>query len=189
MKKFKNRYRIKSTRLPNWNYAGTGKYFITICTKDREKYFGEIVDGVMILNDLGKEVERQWLLTPSIRPDMNLSLDEFQVMPNHFHGIIEFGWNKHNKKLLNSVLEGDKTAKDGTKFNFSNVFGPQCKNLGSVMRGFKSSVTTTARIDTISFNWQAGYYDVIIQDEIALNKIRKYIRNNPANWGRDRFRK
>ncbi|HMT28289.1 MAG TPA: hypothetical protein PKD91_03310 [Bacteroidia bacterium] len=189
MKKFKNRYRIKSTRLPNWNYAGTGKYFITICTKNREKYFGEIVDGVMISNDLGKEVERQWLLTPSIRPDMNLTLDEFQVMPNHFHGIIEFGWNKHNKLQVHNYLSNGLKDSDGTKNIFSNTFGPQRKNLGSVIRGFKSSVTTFARKNKIRFNWQPKFHDVIIRDDIALNKIRKYIRNNPANWGKDRFRK
>jgi putative transposase len=85
--RFKIRNR-KSLRLRNWNYANTASYFITICTKDRRHFFGEIVNGKMVLNDIGKIVESEWLNTLNLRPDMNLKLGAFVVMPNHFHGII-----------------------------------------------------------------------------------------------------
>ena len=43
MDKFKNKYRIASARLQSWDYGDDGAYFITICTKNREHFFGEIV--------------------------------------------------------------------------------------------------------------------------------------------------
>jgi len=105
---FKNKYRISSARSQSWNYADNGLYFITICTKDRECFFGDVVETrcfaslsdmpeyEMQLNDLGKKVKLEWLKTIELRPDMNLELAEYVVMPNHFHGIIFIGENKHN---------------------------------------------------------------------------------------------
>jgi len=68
---FKNKYRISSARLQTWNYADNGMYFITICTANRECFFGDIVETRCIasladvpeyemqLNDLGKKVESE----------------------------------------------------------------------------------------------------------------------------------
>ena len=61
-------------------------YFVTICTKNRAHYFGEIVKGKMHLNDIGNIAEQEWIKTLALRPDMNLELGEFVVMPNHFTG-------------------------------------------------------------------------------------------------------
>lgn len=104
---FKNKYRIPSARLQTWNYADQGMYFITICTANRECYFGNVVETrsfasaseshgptlfeqeyQMELNTLGDLVEREWVRTIELRPDMNLEMPEFVVMPNHFHGIV-----------------------------------------------------------------------------------------------------
>lgn len=76
MDKFKNKYRIPSARLQNWDYGSPGLYFITICTKDRNHYFGKIEDDVMALNELGLIVNSEWANTPKIRPDMNLELGD-----------------------------------------------------------------------------------------------------------------
>jgi len=121
---FKNKYRIPSTRLQSWNYADNAMYFITICTANRECFFGNVVEAHVVetprnfgaslqhvtpqpiaepefkmeLNDLGKVVETEWLKTIELRPDMNLELDDYVVMPNHFHGIIFIGENKYNMK-------------------------------------------------------------------------------------------
>ncbi len=51
--KFKNKYRISSARLQTWNYAWDAAYFVTICTKNREHYFGEIENAVMNLSGIG----------------------------------------------------------------------------------------------------------------------------------------
>jgi len=96
---FKNKYRIESFRLKNWDYRNAGAYFITICTKNRAHYFGEIADREMQLSEIGKIVENEWIKTPEIRPDMNLKQGEFVVMPNHFHAILIIGQNEYNIQL------------------------------------------------------------------------------------------
>ena len=70
----------------NYDYSSEGAYFITICAKDRECLFGEIVDEKMILNDLGKIAFDEWQKTEEIRK--NILVDEFVIMPNHLHGIL-----------------------------------------------------------------------------------------------------
>lgn len=84
--KYKNKYRIDSTRLKNWDYSWNGHYFITICTKDRQTFFGNIENGIMILNDIGKIAEKFWLEIPEHFD--NVILDEFVIMPDHVHGIL-----------------------------------------------------------------------------------------------------
>ncbi len=76
----------RSIRLPGYDYAQAGAYFITLCTHNREHLFGEIVNGEMVLNDLGKIVHDEWNHTSIIRP--TIELGEFVVMPNHFHAIM-----------------------------------------------------------------------------------------------------
>ena len=94
--KFQNKYRITTTRLQSWDYASQGMYFITICTKDRLHFFGEINNGEMNFSEIGKIVETEWIKTPEMRFDMNLELCEFVIMPNHFHAIIIIGKNEYN---------------------------------------------------------------------------------------------
>lgn len=191
MEKFQNKYRIASARLQNWNYGSPGLYFVTVCTKNREHYFGEIQNGEMMLNELGHFVHSEWEKSPAIRRDMNLELGEFVVMPNHFHGILIIGENEFNKP------DGGITVADvDTRCIVSlppnaqstpNKFGPQSKNLGSVMRGFKSSVTTHSKKINIEFGWQSRYHDHIIRSQEEYIRISNYIINNPANWKDDKF--
>ncbi|MFI5133400.1 MAG: transposase [Chitinophagales bacterium] len=224
MNKFKNKYRIPSARLQNWDYGSPGLYFITICTKNRECYFGKIKNSEMLLNELGLIANDEWIKTPQIRPDMNLELGEFIVMPNHFHAIIIIGENNFNS--LNSRNATDIGAMPGTDAlnrrdgigdrgvtndrdvpddehpairrdamhgvsttdNItSNKFGPQSKNLGSVIRGYKSSVTTHARKNNIEFDWQERFHDHIIRSHDDFGRISNYIINNAANWQQDKF--
>jgi hypothetical protein len=86
MTKFRNKYRIESSRLRNWDYSSDGAYFITICTKDREHFFGEIVDGKMQFSENGKMAGEFWEEIET-KHDFVIS-DEWVVMPNHIHGII-----------------------------------------------------------------------------------------------------
>lgn len=233
--KFLNKFRIPSARLPHWDYKNTGAYFVTICTHNREHYFGEINDEIMHLSSIGKIVETEWLKTLEIRPDMNLKLDEFVVMPNHFHGILIIGENEFNKPITGGIYDGggrdamhgrdathglstaDRTPSPSTHESIpsiKNKFGPQSKNLGSIIRGFKSSVTkqvkkmyrdndgrdathgkdathgvSTAPIITAPFAWQTRFHDHIIRDPESFHRIRQYIINNPLNWKEDKFYK
>lgn len=71
----------------------------------------------------------------------------------------------------------------------ANHFGPQSKNLASIVRGYKSAVTTAARKRNLEFGWQTRFHDHIIRNEAAALRITAYILNNPANWKADRFLK
>jgi REP element-mobilizing transposase RayT len=94
--KFRNKYRISSARLQNWDYSRNAAYFVTICTQGREHYFGNVVNGEMQLSAVGEIAQTEWLKTFDLRPDMNLILGEYIIMPNHFHAIIIIGKNQYN---------------------------------------------------------------------------------------------
>ena len=86
MDKFQNKYRIASARLQNWDYGSNGAYFVTICTQNREHFFGEISDGQMHLNEIGRLAEKFWSEIPVHFPFIELG--NFVIMPNHVHGIL-----------------------------------------------------------------------------------------------------
>jgi REP element-mobilizing transposase RayT len=83
---FKNKYRIESARLKGYDYSSPGEYFVTICAGGMVECFGDVVDGKMKRNDVGEIVAEEWQRTQEIRE--KIMLDEWVVMPNHFHGII-----------------------------------------------------------------------------------------------------
>lgn len=84
--RYLNKYRIPSNRLRGWNYAQNGCYFITIVTNDRKQIFGKIVDGQMILNNIGEIVNAEFLKSFEMRDE--LYLGEYVIMPNHIHAIL-----------------------------------------------------------------------------------------------------
>lgn len=183
MAKFKNQYRIEPARLKNWDYAQCAAYYITICTAKREPFFGKIENQEMIPSPIGRIVEQEWVKTPEIRPDMNIELGEFVVMPNHFHGIIFIGNNEFNKVRIGS----DAMHRVSTDDVYKNEFGPQSKNLSSILRGFKSAVTVQSRNINPEFGWQARFYDHIIKNPTSYDVISQYIIDNPKKWIDDEF--
>jgi putative transposase len=199
MNKYQNKYRIPSARLKNWDYGAMGSYFVTICTKNREHFFGEIVsvptmtgeyENEMQLNAIGKKVKEEWLKTIELRPDMNLELGNFVVMPNHFHGILIIGSNEFNIQQHTDAMHCiDAMHRVYTSnIEYKNQFAPQSKNLGSIIRGFKSAVTTFAKIDdNTDFGWQARFHDHVIRNSDEFERIQNYIANNVENWKEDKF--
>ena len=177
--KYQDKYRTQSARLQSWDYGSNAAYFITICTAGREHYFGEIILAQMQLSETGKIAEQEWIKTPDIRPDMKLELDVFVVMPNHFHAIICIGKNEYNSGVVPPISQTKQTGQ--------NKFGPQSKNLASIIRGYKSAVTTYARKNNITFGWQPRFHDHIIRNKNEFDSIRNYIINNPSNWKTDNF--
>lgn len=160
-------------------------YFVTLCTAEREHYFGKYENNKILLSEIGEIVQKEWIRTQEIRPEMNIELDAFCVMPNHFHGIIIIGENEYNRRdAMHGVSTGDAMHRVSTttKTEKQNQFAPQRKNLASVIRGFKSSVTMYARKNNIDFAWQTRFYDQIIRDNKSFIKIRQYIENNALNW-------
>ena len=181
--KYQNKYRIPSNRLRGYDYGANACYFVTICTKNRGHYFGEIVNGEMQLSEIGKIVQSEWSKTTALRPDMNLLLDEFVVMPNHFHGIVCIGDNQYNMCDCRDEMHCVSTLP--TLQPYKNKFGTQSKNLASIIRGFKIAVTVYSRKQNIDFAWQERFHDRIIRDHIELENTRTYIFNNPQNWNDD----
>ena len=81
-----SKLRRRSIRLRGYDYAQPGAYFVTVCTHQWANIFGDIINGEMILNPLGRVVQDEWLRTAQIR--LYVQLDEYVVMPNHLHGIV-----------------------------------------------------------------------------------------------------
>ena len=177
---YMNKYRIGSKRCRGFDYSSSGKYFITICTKNKIPYFGKIENGKMVLSEMGIFLYNEWLKTPAIRPDMNITLDEFVVMPDHFHAIIIIGENRYNDI---NIVDDRRNAMNGVSTNpqnnFHNEFAPQIKNLSSIIRGVKSTVTKYSKKINIDFAWQSRFHDHIIRTNTELHRIRKYILMNP----------
>jgi REP element-mobilizing transposase RayT len=168
-----------SIRLKGYDYTWAGAYFVTICTKDRACLFGDVVDGVMRLNQMGQIVWQCWLAIPDHFP--HVLLDEFVVMPNHVHGIIVIMATHIVGATHASPLQNDDTP--------TRPRGPQRQSVGSIVGSFKSAATkriNEQRGIPGAPVWQRNYYEHIIRDDESLNRIRQYIAENPLRWYLDR---
>ncbi|MEE9914146.1 MAG: transposase [Deltaproteobacteria bacterium] len=158
----------KKQRLPEFDYSAPGAYFVTICVQGMQCCLGNVTDGNMILNDSGVIVQNSWLDLPNHYSNCNL--DEFVVMPNHVHGILNIA--------------------DISSANVGNGFKPfpTQHGLPEIIRGFKTF--SSRRINEINtelpFHWQKSYYDRVVRDEKELQLIREYIVNNPLRWELDK---
>jgi REP element-mobilizing transposase RayT len=74
-----------------------------------------------------------------------------------------------------------------TEKDNKNKFGPQSKNLASIIRGYKIGVTKKSKTICPYFKWQPNYFDHIIRNEEELTRIRQYIINNPIQWADDEY--
>ena len=154
--------RRNSLRRHGYDYASPGAYFVTACTADRLPLFGKIEDGHMALTRFGNIVSDNWQRVVTLRPDTEL--DEFIVMPDHFHAIVWLNAGLH------TVGAADYPP-----------FAGQSKDLSALIRSFKGAVTTA--INT-ALNmpghpvWQRGYYDRVVRDERELNAAREYVQFN-----------
>ena len=160
----------QSIRLRGYDYSQSGAYFVTICTQNKKCFFGNMVNDEMVLNDAGRMLESVWSELPERFP--HVKLDEFVIMPNHFHGIVVFRRGEHKIR----------------------PYGTLPDTLGRIMQAFKST-TTNKYIAGVKQKqwplfpgklWQRNYYEHVVRDENELNDIRKYIMDNPKKWDLDR---
>jgi putative transposase len=192
MTKFKDKYRIESTRLRGWDYSSPGWYFVTICTNQRLLFFGEIVDGQMRLSQAGQIVAEEWLRTPEVRS--NVVLDEWMIMPNHVHGIIVIlpPDVETSRRDVSTMQNRDvPTAVSFTpprpNESAQPITGLHPHTLGAIINQFKSVCTKRIRASgSTEFAWQPRFYDHIIRDDESLTRIRRYIQENPLKWELDR---
>lgn len=188
MEKYKNKYRIPSARAPFWDYSWNAAYFITISTKYRKPWFGEISEGKMHLSPIGHIANSCWHRIPNHFPFVELGAHI--IMPDHVHGIVIINAPPGNANRKNMTIQPPPSQKSGivkpgeepVLNKTKNKFGPQSKNLASIIRGFKVGVTVNARKVNTNFGWLPRYHDRIIRDEKAFQTISTYILNNPKNW-------
>ena len=182
----------KQYRHKNYDYTKNGFYFVTICVKNHQMFFGDIAKSgteynpvyELKLSPIGKIAEKYWLETPMHFPFVNL--DEHIIMSNHIHGIIEI--DKQINELRNVGTQNVGTQNlVFLQSEHKNKFGPQSKNLSSIIRGFKIGVTKYADGNNINFAWQPRFHDRIIRNEKELDAIRRYISDNPAKWHLDKY--
>ncbi len=145
-------------RNPNIDYE-RGWFSVTVQVAHNKSVFGAIVGEECELNALGRAVHEAWLSHPAHTP--GLFIDEFVVMPNHFHAAV-----KVEGVGLSFVL--------GKFKSYTNHLYLEMKNAGTC-------------IDIGPRLWQASFYDNLISSHEELEKVRRYFRDNPKNWNHDRF--
>lgn len=211
-------YNLPQRKSPRatWHDYNGANYFITICTKNHDLYFGDVFDGRMELSEIGEWAVTQIEQTAIIRQN-DVEIPMFVVMPNHIHLIVVYN-NANGGRTRCVPTDLPDPCRDASNASVcrgtSNVstnntsesvsmdacgvadargaslqFGPQSGNLPSVIRGIKSAVTKYAIEHDIPFAWQPRYHDHIIRNQLEMNRIADYIQNNPMKWEFDRFYK
>ena len=158
----------RPTRLKGYDYSQAGRYFVTVCTKDRIHWFGDIRNGKMILNESGRIAAEQWKWLGNQYD--TVTIDEYCIMPNHLHGIIGIAVGNGRDR---SLQPNDRPQ-------------PKIKPLPELMGAFKTTSSKLIHRNGLpEFQWQKSYYDRIVRTESSLNTMREYVRNNPLNWETD----
>lgn len=174
----------RSIRLRSFDYASAGAYFVTVVTQGRECLFGDVVGGVMVLNDRGRMVWDVWQDIPQRYPGVDT--DAFVVMPNHIHGVV----------VVTDVGAGPRACPGhGPDVDAGQPQGvaPTRLALPDVVHRLKSLTTARYRHGVTAFYWpafpgrlwQRNYWEHIIRDEDELERIRQYITDNPVHWNDD----
>lgn len=152
----------KSLRIVGFDYSNTGAYFLTICTRNMEPRFGNVVESGMALNDAGMMIGAIWESNADRYPD--LALDTFIVMPNHLHAIVHVVANPAPAIERSSVLTLIQTYKSLTTLEYS--------------RGVRED--RFPRYDRSL--WQRSFYDRVLRDDEEVEITRRYIEDNPGRW-------
>lgn len=183
--KFLGKYRKQSARAMWHDYDG-GLYFVTICTKDRVHYFGEISENEMHLTEVGQYVVEQ---IRNVQVHYNYAkIPLWVVMPNHLHAIVIIdGDNIPYKRRVVKTLDGSMVeSRRATTLQQRGIANMQGW-LSVVVGGFKSAVTKFANERGIPFAWQTRFHDRIVRDICEMNQIADYIENNVQKWEMDKF--
>jgi REP element-mobilizing transposase RayT len=198
-----------SIRLKGYDYSKEGLYFITICTQNRECFFGHVQNKQMVLNDAGIGIGNEWIALKSRFP--NIKLHEYVVMPNHFHGIIEItvraslvdapgqpqngqpqNGQPQNGQPQNGQPQNGQPQNGQPQNGQPQGFAP---TIGNMMDAFKS-ITTVEYIRGVKNHgwkpfrgkfWQRNYWEHIIRDDDSYLRIANYIINNPEKWDDDQL--
>ena len=173
----------QSIRLKDFDYDTGGVFFITICVHERRSLFGKISNGNMELNPIGQMVNDVWQHMPE--HNSGLLLDNYIVMPNHFHALIGL------HKAINFI----RTANFDETMNTQTRNNPNAITLSGIVRKFKTVTMNKYKLGVLNDNWQPynchlwqrNYWDHIIRSDHDLGRCREYIANNPLKWHFDKL--
>jgi len=189
----------RSIRLKGYDYSSPGAYFVTVCTRERLPLLGMVNNAEIILTPIGHIVEAFWNLIPQYFK--GVGLDVYVVMPNHLHGVIVLSGEGRGEALAEGVsrLNQEETANasplhplgtDNPPSTRRNPRGTQRGSLGAIIQNFKSVSTRKGNqlrgTPGVSL-WQRNYYEHIIRNKNELNRIRRYIVDNPLKWEWDKY--
>lgn len=164
----------RSIRMSGYDYREEGGYFVTMLVSRRRHAFGRVKNGVVRLSPYGQIAQDCWIALP--HHFSHVVLDEFVVMPNHFHGILRF-------------VTTPVGAQHAAPLRLTPHVTPG--SLGAVIRSYKSAVTRQTNLFRAERNlspttvWQRNYYECIIRDEKELHETQRYIIENPLYWPQD----
>ena len=197
--KFQNKYRIPSARA-SWHDYNGGQYFITICTANRNHYFGDIRDGEMEYSTMGHHAVENLEQINSHYPYCEIPL--FVVMPNHIHAIVVIdgggrdgggGGGRDDVHIVSTGETGESGETTGRRLK-NLILNEKMQSishkrgrLSTSMGGLKRAISCFANAHQIEFGWQTRFHDHIIRDQDEMNRIATYIENNPSSWRTDKF--
>ncbi|MGG7056245.1 transposase [Nitrosomonas sp. ANs5] len=184
----------RSIRLKGYDYSQAGAYFVTICTQNREYFFGEIANGEMQLNAPGRMISRWYSELENIFPD--IECDAFVCMPNHVHFIaVNVGADLRVRPDADDG-QARRSARTDADTNAHLILGEHAGSpLHRVVQWFKT-MSTNEYIRGVKQNgwrsfpgklWQRNYWEHIVRNESELNRIREYIHHNPTQWELDKL--
>jgi putative transposase len=201
--------RRRSIRLQGYDYTRAGAYFITICAENRVCLFGDITNGEMVLNSFGEIASSRWHAIPE--RFRHVGVDEFVVMPNHIHGIMIIdavgaplagaldiagaGTRNSSNETYPPTPDDDAAETNNRTTGNDRATARVAPTVGDIVGGYKSICVYECLVWINNHDenrklgklWQRNYWEHIIRDEIELNRIREYIRNNPVQWREDRL--
>ena len=206
--KYQNQYRTTTVRAQWCDYGWNSAYFITICTADRAHYFGEIVNGKMVLSNTGVIADILWYEIPN--HTQFVALGDFVVMPNHIHGMLILDKPDGNRFEVEAVaalhatqpppphatppplspppLQSPLTDQlQPTKNAQMAAISPKSNSISTIIRSYKSAVTKHANRLGLKNGWQSRFHEHIIRNREEYERISNYIITNSENWDKNEF--
>jgi len=146
-------------RLPDYDYAQPGGYFITLCVEGRLPLFGTMHSEAVALSPAGSVIQDTWDQLPSAYT--RVDIDAFAVMPDHIHGIVLLLEDEERTLGLPDLVSRFKTL---------------------TQKRYRDGVREARWPAYAGRLWQLNYYEHVIRDEHDLQQIRRYILENPLRW-------
>ncbi len=163
----------KNIRLQSFDYSSANAYFITICVKNFTPAFGEIRKGIVRLSEVGNTAAVYLQNIPELRSEV--LLDEFIIMPNHLHCILEI-----------TCRDLPVANPDAALRKYGQ---PVACSISVIINQYKGAVKKWCNHFGYSdFQWQSRFHDHVIRSEKEFQRIQNYIISNPTNWHMDKYR-